>query len=284
MNNFNLTVSKCFAAVMIIIAFASCDKVNKPYKVTENVLMCDVIPDFPALDNVVQKYLLEDYTGHTCTNCPSAHNIIANNLKPMDDTLVVIAIHSGDYARPEDGVFSADFRTEAGNEYAKEFKISSYPSGMINRMLFNNDRIVSYSKWKNTLAAIPRKPADIGIQIITELNNDIACIFVKTSLLDNISGKLRLCALLTEDNIISPQKNGSRVDTNYVHNHVLRTSLAPVWGNNMEISAKDESFIKGYSVDFNNTAWKREDCHIVAFVYNADTYEILQVEEIKLVP
>ena len=283
MKNFNITISKCIVAAMITIAFGSCDKVKKPYKVTENNLPCNTIPVFPALDNtVIQKYLLEDYTGHTCTNCPQAHKIIANDLSLMGDTLVIIAIHAGSFARPEDGIFSNDLRTDAGNEYAQEFNISSYPSGMVNRMIFNSNRIVSYQNWKNTLATISRKPADIGIQIITEINNDVACIFVKTSLLDNVSGKLRLCVLLTEDNIISPQKNGTKVDTNYVHNHVLRTSLAPIWGDNVEISAKNEDFIKGYSIDFEGKIWKKENCHIVAFIYDSDNYEILQVEEVSL--
>ena len=283
MNNLNTTISKCFFAAMIIVGLSSCDKVNKPYKVTETVLACDT-PAFPALDNVIQKYLLEDYTGHTCTNCPKAHKIIAEDLHYLGDTLVVIAVHAGDNARPEEGLFSADFRTDVGNAYKDQFKITAYPSGMISRMLFNNNRIVSYSTWKNKLAEIPRKPADIGMQIIAKQNNDEFCIFVKTNLLSNVSGTLRLCVLMTESNIISPQKNGTKTDTNYVHNHVLRTSLAPIWGDNIEISAKDEFVIKGYSVNFDGTAWKKEDCHIVAFIYNADTEEILQVEEIKLVP
>jgi len=273
---------KCFVAVMIVAGVLSCDKVNKPYRIVGGkAAECDT-PSFPALDDVMQKYLLEDYTGHTCTNCPLAHKTIDDLTAQMGDTLIVIAIHAGSFAKPEEGgLFSADFRTEAGDAYNKEFNITAYPSGMINRMLFNGKRTVSYSNWKNTLAGIARKPADIGIQIMLEDNGENTCIFVKTSLLSDVSETLRLCVFITENNIISPQKNGSKVDTDYVHNHVLRTSLTPVWGDNIEISAKNESLIKGYSVDFKGKDWKKENCYIVVFVYNLDTKEILQVEEIK---
>jgi len=283
MNNFNLTLSKYFVIVLIIMGVTSCDKVKKPYMVTKNDMECDT-PSFPAVDNFIQKYLLEDYTGQTCNNCPKAHEVIANDLSSMKDTLVVIAIHAGSFARPDkEGLFTADYRTEAGDAYAKQFNITAYPSGMINRKMFNSSLIVPYGSWKNTLATIPRKPANIGIQIMTELNNDIACIFVKTSLLDNISESLRLCVLLTENNIISPQKNGSKIDTNYVHNHVLRHSIAPILGDNIELSTKNESVIKGYSIDFKDKVWRKENCHIIAFIYNLDTYEILQVEEVGFV-
>jgi len=283
MNYLNVTLSKFILIVMIITGFLSCDKVKKPYKVEATTVECDT-PSFPALDNVIQKYLLEDYTGHRCNNCPKAHERITNVLIPMlNDTLVVIAIHAGYNAQPEEGLFSADYRTEAGNAYEKQFNISVYPSGMINRMFFNGNRIINYPDWKTALESIPRKPADMGIQILTDFNNEKACIFVKTSLLNNVSEKLRLCVLLTENNIISPQKNGKETDTNYVHNHVLRTSLAPILGDDIELSAKNESVIKGYSIDFSGKVWKKENCYIVAFIYNSDTYEILQVEEVKLV-
>jgi len=276
--------------LFVMVVFVSCDKVKKPYVVAREVVECDA-PPFPVLDNVIQKYLLEDYTGHTCTNCPKAHGIIANDLSFMGDTLVVIAIHAGYNAEPEPGNgFFADYRTDAGNAYNSTFKINSYPSGMINRLFFNNNQIVPYSNWKNTLAGIPRKHANIGIQIMTEENGEKTCIFVKTTLLDGVLENLRLCVLLTEDSIISPQKFPGQddfgnpiIDTNYVHNHVLRASIAPVWGDDIDISAKDESVINGYSILLGGQGWRKEHCHVVAFIYNLDNYEILQAESVKLV-
>jgi len=283
MNYLKLTLSKFVLIVLIVTGFTSCDKVKKPYMVEKNFLECDT-PSFPALDNLIRKYLLEDYTGHTCTNCPKAHDIIVNDLSSLRDTLIVIAIHAGSYAEPKGEPFSADYRTEAGKEYDTKFNIpQAYPHGTINRMFFGNNRTLSANKWKSTFDTITRKPPAVAIQVLTEFNNDIACVFVKTSLLNNISENLRLCVLLTENNIVSPQQNGSKIDTNYVHNHVLRHSLAPIWGDNVELSVKDESVVKGYSIDFNGKVWKKENCYIIAFVYNLDTYEILQVEEVKLV-
>ena len=283
-----LRIKLKWLSVMTIALFClvSCDKIKKPYRVEEKVIACDT-PSFPALNNVLQKYLLEDYTGHTCTNCPRAHKIAHDLIVQMGDTLVVMAIHAGDNARPEEGAencsFTADYRTEAGNDYVREFTITAYPNGMINRMRINGNRTVMYSNWKKTLDTITRKTPLMAIQIMTEENSESTCIFVKTSLLSIISGKLRLCVFVTENGIISPQKDAATVKCDYEHNHVLRAAIAPIWGDDLNITAKDESLIKGYSVDFKDKVWKKENCHIVAFVYDLDTQEILQVEEIKLV-
>ncbi len=273
--------------LIIIIGFVSCDKINKPYKTEVISLECDT-PSFPALNNVLQKYLLEDYTGHTCTNCPRAHAIAAGLKTQMGDTLVLIAIHSGSTARPltatESCSFDSDFRTAAGNEYTEVFAIPGNPSGMINRTIFGTSRVLASGKWASTLEGITRTPATMGIQIIPEYNNDKACVFVKASLLSDNSKQLRLCVLLTENGIIAPQKDATAGDIcNYEHNHMLRASLAPTWGDNLNIAVNGDSQIKGYSVSFNGQPWNKENCHIIAFIYDVDTQEILQVEEVKLV-
>ena len=277
MNYLNMTKSKLFTVIIIgIIVFISCDKIpqSERYKIDSPVL-CDT-PVFPQMNTFMQKHLLEDYTGHTCNNCPRAQKIAVELKTQMGDTLVILAIHAGDNARPEEG-FSADYRTDAGNEFATEFQIGSYPRGMINRKVFNGKQTLADSEWKSSFNNLVRNPPVIGIQIVTEENNDNTCVFIKTSLLSNVNEKLRLCVFLTEDSIISPQKNGTKIDTFYVHNHMLRKSIAPIWGDVLNISANGEFAINAYSIDFKNTAWRKENCHIVAFVYDESTKEILQV-------
>ncbi|MDR1459186.1 MAG: Omp28 family outer membrane lipoprotein [Bacteroidales bacterium] len=274
-------------SIIFIACIASCDKIDKPYRVSENVISCDT-PSFATLDDnaVIQKYLLEDYTGHKCPNCPRAQVISARMKTQMGDTLVLIAIHSGTLARPENTTgycsYSANYNTEVGNEYTEKFLISTYPSGLINRRSFNGSQILSDSHWETTLNAIVRETPTIGVQIMTENNGGEACVFVKTTLLSDMSNTLRLNVLLIEDGIISAQKYGTRDSCEYVHNHVLRTSFAPVVGDNLTVSQRNDSQIKGYSLKLNDT-WKKENCHIIAFISDANTDEILQVEEAKLI-
>ena len=282
--------------IVIIIGFASCDKIDKPYRNVEKPppFACDE-PSFPLItaSDVIQKYLLEDYTGHKCNNCPKAHAaaaIIKSNLK---DTLIMVAIHAQGFAKPDESplgdcsaTYSADYRTEAGEMYSSSagFNVIYYPSGMINRI--GQKKWTSPAQWGLCFDTLTRKAPTIGLQIIADYNTEhnSACVFVNTTLFSNTSANLRLCILLTEDKIISPQKDGSGNICDYEHNHVLRKAVNHPWGDYLSLSSDGESLIKSYSFSFDKTPWKKENCHLVAFVYDDNTKEIIQVEEIKLIP
>jgi hypothetical protein len=275
--------------------FFSCDKIEKPYRVEEETpvaLACDT-PLFPAItaNDVIQKYLLEDYTGHTCVNCPRAHTETANLKTKMRDTLIVVAIHAGGFAEPdpysgsEGCTYLADYRTDVGNAYNAEFnKAGSYPAATINRM---GKRLwTSVPDWRLCLDTITRKPPTIGLQVISEYNTatDTACVFVKTSLFADMNRNVRLCVLLVENKIISPQRDAMRGDLcDYEHNHLLRKALSPVWGSALAINKNGDSQIRGYAFSFAGTSWNKDNCGLIAFVYDVDSYEILQVDEIKFV-
>ena len=282
----------------IAIWVVSCDKIEKPYKIGKIEVSGVDTPSFPDLENVIQKYLFEDYTGHLCTNCPKGGAVLKSLKETMKDTLVLMAVHAGveRYVKPdpaEQGCsngYTADYRTSVGSEYAHEFKVDANPSGMINRKVFEGNRVlVSATNWASKMNTIPRNPPTMGIQIIPVHQGDTAYIFLKTTLLSDVSGRLRLCAVLVESGIVSPQKNG---DPNvglipnicdYEHNHLLRASVTSTWGDVLELSKKEDAEIKAYALLFTGKSWKKENCHIIAYIYDDDTKEILQVEEVELI-
>jgi hypothetical protein len=282
-------MKKVLFVLIVTASMISCDKIKKPYTVAEAKLLCDT-PSFAALNTVIQKYLLEDYTGHRCSNCPRAQIRSANLLVAMKDTLVLVAIHAGTQARPEAKTdscsYHADYQTAAGNIYADRFKISEYPSGMINRCVYDGKQVLSDAKWQDAFNSIVRKAPSVALQIqtLTPTTADM-CVFVKTTLLDTISSNLRLCVLLTEDSIVSPQLSGTGDVCNYVHNHMLRMAVSNPLGDNLTITAIGASQIKGYTIQTGGKIKDKAHCHIIAFVYNPDTeaQEIIQVEEIKLI-
>ena len=52
--------------------FVSCDKIEGPYLEKEQSVTVDT-PYFEVKSDFYRKYLLEDYTGQACTNCPKAY-------------------------------------------------------------------------------------------------------------------------------------------------------------------------------------------------------------------
>lgn len=283
----------CILLLSILMFNTQCDKIEKPY--SEKGYALDT-PAFPALQNVMQKYMLEDFTGHLCVNCPQAHAIADEMKTAMGDTLIILAIHSGKHAKPNMGPYDADYRTEMGDLITSNFNINDYPSGMISRNKFNGDTITSVlsrSNWKLSLASIPRQAPSLAMQILTsDPSEDSINVFVKTTFLANTNKNLRLYVVLSESGIVSAQKNNSSaVGTtpeilNYQHKHMLRSHIAPKEGNiiaslGTPLQAND-TLIKGYTLYLTDKPWKLENCSVIAFISDYDTQEILQAEEVEL--
>jgi hypothetical protein len=63
---------------------------------------------------------------------------------------------------------------------------------------------------------------------------------------------------------------------------MLRTAITSTWGDVLELSKKDDAAIKAYALLLTGKSWKKENCRIIAYIYDDDTKEILQVEEVEL--
>ena len=87
---------------------------------------------------------------------------------------------------------------------------------------------------------------------------------------------------ITEDNVIDWQTiiaQGNVPD--YEHNHILRTIITNPMGDDIgSLSINEE---KSYSFSYTlEEEWVKSNCNVVAYVYNENTKEILQVEEIHI--
>ncbi|MBO4402601.1 MAG: Omp28-related outer membrane protein [Bacteroidales bacterium] len=273
-------------AMGCLLLFVRCDKIEGPYLEKGASVSVDT-PYFAIKTDFLRKIILEEFTGHTCNNCPKGHAIMHDLQESMGDTLLCMAIHSGPQAAPSKEPFMSDFRTESGDNWNAYFSVSNYPSGMINRQIMSNGkRVQVYTLWKKVLDTLSRTEPEIGLQIRdTALASisDTDYVFVKVSFLKQTSRQLRLYVVLLEDSIVSPQLNGTQVDTNYVHNHMLRTNISPLQGSVLsagEVLEKGASTIRAYPI-FRQPAWRWKHCAVLAFVCDAETEEVLQAEEMR---
>ncbi|RLD61334.1 MAG: hypothetical protein DRJ05_02850 [Bacteroidetes bacterium] len=269
--------------------FQACDKVEDPY------LRDDNGNGGGDTTEAVRKVLLEDYTGHTCVNCPRAA-IVAHDLKEQyEEQLVVIAVHAGYFAEPKNsGLYTTDFTTDMGDDLDSEFGISlqGNPNGMVNRVVNGDDQVIGDAEWPAAVGVELAKPAISTIEITKDYNSNSRALStsLKVGFLADLSGVYRVCVVVTEDSIVAPQMNSTAIGPSpdwedYVHMHVLRGGINGTWGSIIT----DEEIVAGseYSVacdDFNiENDWDDEQCTIVAYVFSQETYEIIQAEEIKLI-
>lgn len=274
--------------------FAACDKIDEPFvKQTGGVVdtaACPV-PEFPEVTTAVKRVLLEDYTGHGCINCPSAA-IIAHDLKETHgDKLVLLSVHAGGFAKPMPPDMPYEFRTEAGTDWNRTFKFISYPNGLVNRIGFPNNHIISPTGWGSAISTALATAPLVDLQIINQYEPEERklCTHIKTRFITSTNKNLKLVVVLTESKIIQPQKNSNPeagptpVIVDYEHNHVLRGAINSTWGSSVSVAGtpNTESVIKSYKHILKDE-YKPENCTVVAFVYDVDTNEVLQAMEVDV--
>lgn len=105
---------------VILLILGACDKIDKPRENTTSLIGVNYIERDNYAVAGFNKVLLEDYTGHTCGNCPRAAEK-AEELKTLyKDSLIVIAVHAGSFANPTSS-YPNDYRTNVGTDWDNFF-------------------------------------------------------------------------------------------------------------------------------------------------------------------
>ena len=251
-----------------------------------------------------RRILLEEFTGHTCPNCPKGADI-AEEIKTLfpDDFLSVAVHNSGPFSVPNVSnpahPYPSDFRTETGKKLLTKFLIPSFPGGMLNRTQINGKYPVDYFRWKQKVTALLNDPDYVAPRFKlylkgtynNEPKNQSVRIKYKVEALQSQTGNFAIAAYLAESHIIAPQTDSRLPDSyvpDYEHNHVLRVGFpgdgdgktvfkAPTKGEVFE--ATQESQYLFTKID---ETWVAGNMKIIVFVYNSDTGEIFGVEEFEL--
>ena len=286
-----------FSSILILIT--SCDIVEGPY-------MSDItIPTDTTSNTYIKKILIEDFTGHLCPNCPDAARELDAIHDIYGEQIIGMAIHvSKSFARPypssQAPSFQYDFRTIWGHNWDGFFGISAMglPRGMVNRNGYPDSHKLGKDEWASSVSEELNKEVDFGIDIESNSNS----ITINSIILNDITGDYNLVVCLTESNIINWQKDGQDNIEDYKHNHILRTVLIDkLLSESISLSSGEEieneinytiTTLEQYNIDYslntaelgngNSAGWMTENISIVAYIYNTETKEIMQVEEAQL--
>lgn len=266
--------------ILLGLLIGGCDIIQEPYMVTNPGGEDDDQHDF-EIENVVQKVVLEEFTGHRCIGCPEAAEVINDLYNIYDGRFMAIAFHEGHFARPNSD-FPADYRTEVGKELNDYFQVEYNPMGTVNRTVNNGQILYGDAEWPGMTAELLENEPRLGLEIIHTKNGENISVTVRAQALDELN-PLMVSVFLTEDGIISPQSTPDGTIKDYEHNHVFRMSLNGTWGT----SIFAEGAIEGSKASFKvsgtlNPEWDSNNMHIVCFAYNSETDEVIQAEVVKL--
>ena len=205
--------------------------------------------------------LLEDFTGQRCVNCPLAIAYIEQMQKAYGDSLFIpVAIHSGPLGFKGNAQL-VGLATDVGDEYFNYWKLEYQPVGFVNR-----HGIVDYVEWTSAVREELTRPAPLTIKVEAGIKGDKVDIQVNMMGTNGTTtGKLQIWLL--EDGIKALQlMPDGTANSEYVHNHVLRTPVNGTWGEEVTVQeGKTEMVQRSQTLD---PAWNPEQLSIVAFVYN----------------
>ncbi len=278
--------------------FWACDEIDPPYIEGDPTPPVDTtecpVPDFPDDTHHVKVVLLEEYTGHSCVNCPSAAKTAHDIQVSYPEELIIIAIHAGYFAQTEAPNYLLDLNTAVGTELHSDFGITNNPAAIFNRKEIGGNLIFEApTAWEATFLSAQSDVPELDLQMIVNYDQtgNKACIHVQTEFLTDVSRNMKIAVYVTEDSIVGYQRNNNASVgtvpeiTDYIFMHVLRGSVNGTWGtalNNAATTAGTKTISSFKLVP--DAGWLTDRLHLVALVYDSDTDEVLQAVEKKLKP
>jgi hypothetical protein len=284
----NLTVgSLCVISVLL----SSCTELDTPYSLSKHGNIRDTVLELDTV-KAVKKVLLEDYTGHKCTNCPEAA-ITARTMEIFyKGKLLLMAVHAGYYAKPANiGEYTLDLRCQEGDSWDEDFGINSNnPNGMVNRKVFNGNHVVAPDNWSSSVNSLISLAPDAKMKIFPTIDTITLTVkpVIYCQFLNKLEGAYRITVCVLENGILGTQSNnnasiGPVPDwPDYVFDDVLRGTINGATGEVLTYDVNtDLTYIGNFTYSL-NADWDFHNCYILAYIYNAETLEIVQVEKVKI--
>lgn len=294
--------------IVSFLAFVSCDKVKNPVIPKKCNLSEIHVVDSNSATLDTRKIMIQDYTGHTCGNCPRAAEDLESIVAAHPGKVIGIAVHAGiQFSPPKLPDFPEDFRTTAGTQWDAEFGMSAagLPKGTVN---WSPPATQPYAQprnaWAaqaNTQLASPQK-AKIFLKTSLDTMEMAFGVDAKVTMLTSVNYDVRLVLVITEDSIIARQKDyvppvGATVENgdeipDYLFMHMLRGDVNGTWGDLLKEGPVSSGFQITKTYCSNVTPWgglrkNLKNMAVVAILYTKDASsgsirEVLQVEKLYL--
>jgi hypothetical protein len=275
---FNIQISFCSMLLVLGSLFTACEVIPENEQITEVFTPTD-----PSA--IKRTSVLIEYSGWQCVNCPTAAEEAHHLKEQYGEDLVVVVMHpeSNPNTRHNNKPQLNYTCPEADSLYIMMggTNTTPFPTGNVNMVKdatkgYFND----YDKWATLVsqAYSTPKPVIIGQEVkgTTDSKDITITIDITNAGSEIIDATLQVW--LTEDNVIGSQKKPEGTDKNYAHNHLMRASISPLWGDAVRLEAQQkEQLTYHYTLPENVV---KENCNIVALV--SVNGEVIQAKETKV--
>ena len=156
-----------------------------------------------------------------------------------------------------------------------------FPTGNVNMVKdATKGYFCDYETWGTLVSQAYATPKPVRLAAeASMIDIDLAFVAVDITNLSDQSIDATLQVWLTEDSVIGSQKFPTGTDKNYAHNHLMRASISPLWGEKVAIDAHSTHQIT-YEYTLPEKVVK-ENCNVVALV--SVNGEVVQATETRII-
>jgi len=275
----NIQISLCSLLLVLGSLLTSCEVI--PNGEQEKVIFTPTDPSA-----VKRTSLLIEYSGWQCVNCPTAAEE-AHRLKELyGENLVVVVMH------PESNPNTRHNNKPALNYTCPEAdsvylmmggtNTTPFPTGNINMVKdASKGYFQDFAQWATQVSQAYENPKPVLLSQEVRGYADSRDIWMTVDItnLDTKAIEATLQVWLTEDSVIGSQKKPEGTDKEYAHNHLMRASITPMWGEVLPIDAHmTQQAVYEYTLPDKVV---KENCNIVAIV--SINGEVVQASETKII-
>jgi hypothetical protein len=241
--------------------------------------------------------LIEEFTGQSCSNCPSAHAqldaIAAQAGNEGRINIVSMYIYGGPQTFPPAGSLH-DFRDSAATQVSSTIYggVGSLPSGGIDRSRYNGNLVLLTTDWSNFINAQKAVEDSLNLDVTSSYTGGVATIKVTVTYTKDMASKQNISVYITEDGITDKQESGLIIDDNYLFKDIFRgmitnQPLGDAVLDTMAVKPAGQVYWRKYTYTPDVTKVNPANCKVVAFVSNPGAggdFRVLQSKQVPLKP
>ena len=190
--------------------------------------------------------LLEEYTGGYCSYCPNGHRIANEVAAKYPGRVFPVNIHAGNFAYTT----YPNMTTTQGDEYNNNFGVTSYPTGILNRV-----GQVSYTQWEAKVDEMMKENAIVNIAGDYTINAATRTVQITVEMYytgNSSQSTNYLTIYMLQDDIVGYQAGSNLnptqiVDGQYNHTHVFRSAITSTWGDAVSPTTAGSLITKTYT-------------------------------------
>ncbi|MDR1653402.1 MAG: Omp28-related outer membrane protein [Prevotellaceae bacterium] len=212
-------------------------------------------PAFVSTSAANKNVLIEEYTGIACQFCPDGHKRVNQLIDQNPGRVFAINIHQGQYAEDR----TPNYTTEWGDALANQTGLGGYPSGTVNRHIFEGGvTALDRTRWAVQVPKILAQPSYVNVAAEATINHAARklTVIVELYYTGNSAVSNNLNVALLQDSIMGPQSFATGLtypemqhDGAYQHNHMLRHLLTGQWGDIIPPAQAGTYVVKRYEYD-----------------------------------